>query len=94
MLQYSPYNNIRNDSVKYPNILLTSGLNDPRVQYFEPTKFVALLRHNDAKKPSENRSLFLLRTNMSAGHGGSAARYAQMREVSQDLAFIVSQVGY
>ncbi|MBI3208547.1 MAG: S9 family peptidase [Candidatus Solibacter usitatus] len=79
---YSPYDNIQ--PKPYPNMLVTAGLNDPRVSYWEPAKWVAKLR---ALKTSDN--LLLLRTNLAAGHGGASGRYDKLRETAQDYAFLL-----
>ncbi len=81
MMSYSPYDNLR--PVEYPNVLITSGLNDPRVGYWEPTKFAAKLR---ALKKDDN--LVLLKTNMDAGHAGASGRYDSLRELAFIYAFV------
>ncbi|GAB4580002.1 MAG: oligopeptidase B [Anaerolineales bacterium] len=86
MLSYSPYDNV--EAKAYPHLLVTSGLNDPRVQYFEPTKWVAKLR---AMKTDNNR--LLLKTNMGAGHAGASGRYDYLREIAFDYAFIIDSLG-
>jgi oligopeptidase B len=83
--RYSPYDNVRAQA--YPRMLVTSGLNDSRVGYFEPTKWVARLR---ATK-TDSRPL-LLRMHMGAGHGGSSGRYERLKEQAFRYAFIVDQV--
>jgi oligopeptidase B len=86
MRSYSPYENVgRKD---YPAMLVTSGLNDSRVAYWEPTKWVARLRElrTDANP-------LLLRMNMGAGHGGSSGRYERFKEIAFDYAFMLEQVG-
>ena len=83
---YSPYDNIEPQA--YPNILVTAGLNDPRVAYWEPAKFTAKLR---ATKTNGNR--LLLRTNMGAGHGGASGRFDFLREVAFKYAFILDVLG-
>ena len=83
MLQYSPYDNVTARS--YPAIFATGGLNDPRVAYHEPAKWVAKirsLRTNDAP--------LLLRTEMGAGHGGPSGRYERWREEARVSAFLLS----
>lgn len=86
MLQYSPYENIvRKD---YPHILVTTGLNDPRVAYWEPAKMVAKLR---ALKTDEN--ILILKTNMGAGHGGASGRYEKMKETAFIYGFALDKVG-
>ena len=83
---YSPYDNI--EPRAYPNMLITAGLNDPRVAYWEPAKFTAKLR---ATKTDGNR--LLLRTNMGAGHGGASGRFDFLREVAFKYAFILDVLG-
>ena len=86
MLSYSPYDNIV--AQDYPALLVTAGLNDPRVQYWEPAKWVAKLR---ALKTNDNR--MVLRTNMGAGHGGPSGRYDLLRERAQEYAFLLDVLG-
>jgi len=87
MKSYSPYDNL--DSKAYPPMLVTAGLNDPRVQYWEPAKWVAKLR---ALKTDEN--VLLLKTNMAAGHGGPTGRYAYIKdELAVEYAFVLGCVG-
>ena len=83
---YSPYDNV--EARDYPNILVTAGLNDPRVQYWEPAKWTAKLR---AVKTDEN--LLLLKTNMGAGHGGASGRYDYLKEIAFEYAFIFDRLG-
>jgi oligopeptidase B len=83
---YSPYDNVA--AGNYPHMLVTAGLNDPRVAYWEPAKWTAKLR---AKKTDENR--LLLRTNMGAGHGGASGRYDYLREIAFKYAFVLDVVG-
>ncbi|MEM9773769.1 MAG: S9 family peptidase [Chloroflexota bacterium] len=86
MLGYSPYDNV--EAKVYPAILVTSGYNDPRVQYWEPTKWVAKLR--DLK--TDDNPVYL-QTNMGAGHSGSTGRYDYLKEYAFRLAFLIDQVG-
>lgn len=86
MKSYSPYDNVEHKA--YPNMLVTAGLNDPRVGYWEPAKWVAKLR---ATKTDNN--LLLLRTNMGAGHGGASGRYDALREQAIRFAFILNALG-
>ncbi len=86
MLSYSPYDNVV--AKEYPNILITSGLNDPRVAYWEPAKWTAKLR---AAKTDRNR--LLMRTNMGAGHAGASGRYDYLKEIAFDYAFILDTMG-
>jgi len=85
MRTYSPYDNVEEKA--YPRLLITSGLNDSRVAYWEPTKWVARLR---AKAVGSNP--ILLKMNMGAGHGGSSGRYERLKETAFRYAFIVDQV--
>lgn len=85
MISYSPYDNIRANS--YPNILLTTGLNDPRVAYWEPAKFAARLRANKT-----DDTLLALKTNYSAGHAGSSGRYDHLKEIALEYAFLIDQL--
>jgi oligopeptidase B len=86
MLSYSPYDNV--EAKAYPDILVTAGLNDPRVHYWEPAKWTAKLR---ARKTDNNR--LLLKTNMGAGHGGASGRYDALKELAFDYAFILDVLG-
>jgi oligopeptidase B len=86
MKSYSPYENVTKKN--YPNILVTAGLNDPRVSYWEPAKWVAKLRENNT---SENT--ILLKTNMGAGHGGASGRYDALKETAFEYAFIFDILG-
>ena len=79
---YSPYDNVTKQA--YPNLLVTTGLHDSQVQYWEPAKWVAKLR--DMK--TDNHKL-LLQTNMDAGHGGASGRFEALKEVAMDYAFIL-----
>lgn len=86
MLSYSPYDNV--EAKAYPNMLVTTGLHDSQVQYFEPAKWVAKLR---ALKTDDN--VLLLRTQMEAGHGGVSGRYRQYRETAFQFAFMLDLAG-
>ncbi|MGH7570179.1 MAG: S9 family peptidase [Gemmatimonadales bacterium] len=86
MLSYSPYDNVARKA--YPNLLVTAGLHDSQVQYFEPAKWVARLR---AMKTDTNR--LLLKTNMEAGHGGASGRYQRWREIAFQYAFLLDLAG-
>ena len=83
---YSPYDQLT--ATDYPPILVTAGLNDPRVTYWEPAKYVAKLR---ALKTDDN--LVLLKTNMGAGHGGRSGRYDRLYEVAEEYAFMLAVMG-
>ncbi|HWM88659.1 MAG TPA: S9 family peptidase [Kofleriaceae bacterium] len=82
MLSYSPYDNVRAQA--YPSMLVTTGLHDSQVQYWEAAKWVARLRATRT-----DRNLLLLQTNMSAGHGGKSGRYEKYRETARDYAFLL-----
>jgi oligopeptidase B len=82
MLSYSPYDNVVAQA--YPNLLVTSGLHDSQVQYWEPTKWVAKLRD---QKTDVN--LLLLFTNMEAGHGGASGRFNPLKEIALEYAFLL-----
>ncbi len=86
MLSYSPYDNV--SAQAYPAMLVTTGLHDSQVQYFEPAKWVAKLR---ALKTDGN--MLLLRTRMEAGHGGVSGRYRQYRETAFMYAFMLDLAG-
>jgi oligopeptidase B len=83
ILRYSPYENV--SAKAYPAMLITAGLNDPRVTYWEPAKWAAKLR---ALKTDSN--LLLLKTNMGAGHGGKSGRFERLREVAEEYAFVLA----
>ncbi|MGD9811341.1 MAG: S9 family peptidase [Sphingobium sp.] len=82
---YCPYQNVH--AQDYPPMLVTAGLNDPRVTYWEPAKWVAKLR---ATKTDTN--VLLLKTNMGAGHGGKSGRFESLREMAEEFAFILWQM--
>lgn len=84
MLSYSPYDQI--EAKDYPSLLVTTGLHDSQVQYWEPAKWVAKLR----ELKTDNNTL-LLKTNMEAGHGGASGRYEYYKEVALDYAFLIDQ---
>ncbi|MBX7527974.1 S9 family peptidase [Qipengyuania sp. 1NDH10] len=86
ILSYSPYDQVV--AQDYPPLLVTAGLNDPRVTYWEPAKWVAKLREF---KTDDNE--LLLKTNMGAGHGGKSGRFASIYEVAEEYAFILWQMG-
>ncbi|MEC4090217.1 S9 family peptidase [Pseudoalteromonas rubra] len=82
ILAYSPYDNLR--AGDYPNILVTTGLHDSQVQYWEPMKWVAKLRE---LKTDDNQLLF--KTDMDAGHGGASGRFKSLREKALEMAFFI-----
>jgi len=79
---YSPYDNVTTQT--YPNMLVTTGLHDSQVQYWEPAKWVAKLRDT---KTDDN--LLLLHTELTTGHGGASGRFARLKEVAQEYAFLL-----
>ncbi|MFM6951253.1 MAG: S9 family peptidase [Novosphingobium sp.] len=83
---YSPYDQVKAQA--YPPLLVTAGLNDPRVTYWEPAKWVARLRE---LKIDQNE--LLLKTNMGAGHGGKSGRFESLKETAEEFAFILWQLG-
>lgn len=83
---YSPYDQVK--AQPYPPLLVTAGLNDPRVTYWEPAKWVAKLRE---LKTDTNE--LLLKTNMGAGHGGKSGRFESLKETAEEFAFILWQLG-
>ncbi len=86
MLSYSPYDNV--SAKAYPAMLVTTGLHDSQVQYYEPAKWVAKLR---ATKTDTNPLLFNI--NMEAGHGGKSGRFVRQRQTAEEYGFILHQLG-
>ena len=86
MLSYSPYDNVR--ATDYPNILVTTGLHDSQVQYWEPAKWVARLRD---RKTDDN--LLVLKTDMSAGHSGKTGRFRRIEDTTLYYAFFMGLEG-
>ncbi len=83
---YSPYDQVK--AQKYPPLFVTAGLNDPRVTYWEPAKWVAKLR--DVKT---DKNMLMLKTNMGAGHGGKSGRFESLREDAEEAVFFLWQLG-
>jgi oligopeptidase B len=83
---YSPYDQVKPQ--KYPPLFVTAGLNDPRVTYWEPAKWVAKLR-----SVKTDTNVLLLKTNMGAGHGGKSGRFESLREDAEEVAFFLWQLG-
>jgi oligopeptidase B len=83
---YAPYENVTTQA--YPHLLVTAGLNDSRVHYWEPAKWVARLRQHKT-----DRNLLLLQTNLDAGHGGASGRYDRLREQAFEYAFFIDRLG-
>lgn len=86
MKSYSPYENI--EAKAYPNMLVTTGLHDSQVQYFEPAKWVAKLR---ATKTDKN--VLLLKTEMDFGHGGASGRFDYLKDIALNYAFLLALEG-
>jgi len=86
MKSYSPYDNVT--AQEYPNMLVTTGLHDSQVQYWEPAKWVAKLREY---KTGDH--ILLLQTNMDAGHGGASGRFEALKEVAMDYVFLLDMEG-
>ncbi|WP_010520940.1 S9 family peptidase [Aquimarina agarivorans] len=86
MKEYSPYDNVTKQN--YPNVLITTGLHDSQVQYWEPAKWVAKLRN----LKQDNNKLFL-HTNMDTGHGGASGRFEALKELAEEYAFLFDLEG-
>jgi oligopeptidase B len=86
MKSYSPYDNVEKKA--YPNMLVTTGLHDSQVQYFEPAKWVAKLR----ELKTDNNKLFF-KTNMEAGHGGASGRFDYLKDKAWQYAFLLALEG-
>lgn len=87
MRAYAPYENIESGT-EYPSMFVTAGLNDPRVSYWEPAKWVAALRAR-----TTSRGPVILKTEMGAGHGGKSGRYDAWQDEAEVLAFVLDQLG-
>lgn len=83
---YSPYDQVKPQA--YPPLMVTAGLNDPRVTYWEPAKWVARLRE---LKTDSNPLIF--KTNMGAGHGGKSGRFESLKEAAEEFAFLLTELG-
>lgn len=86
MKSYSPYDNVR--AQDYPNMLVTTGLHDSQVQYWEPAKWVAKLRETKT-----DRNFLFLYTNLEAGHGGASGRFEALKETAMEYAFLLDLEG-
>lgn len=86
ILSYSPYENVQEKD--YPSMIITCGLNDPRVTYWEPAKWVAKLRTH-----ATGDKLIIFKTNMGAGHGGKSGRFEKFQEVAEEYSFVLAAVG-
>ena len=85
MKSYAPYDNVK--AAHYPAMYVTAGLNDTRVGYWEPAKWVAKIRH-----VKQDDNALLLRTELHAGHGGKSGRYEALRDLAEEYAFIIDQL--
>lgn len=86
MKSYSPYDNV--EAKAYPHLYITTGLNDPRVGYWEPAKWVARLR-----ELKTDDHIIVMKTNMGAGHFGESGRFNQLKEVAALYAFVLDKIG-
>ena len=86
IMAYSPYDNV--ETRNYPAMLITGGLSDPRVTYWEPAKWAAILRHE-----APDAGPYFLRINMDAGHGGASGRFEGLKETAVEYAFALAAVG-
>lgn len=86
MLSYSPYDQVK--AKAYPHVLVTAGLHDSQVQYWEPAKWVAKLR-----ELKTDQNILLFHCDMSAGHGGASGRFASLRETAMEYAFLLDLAG-
>ncbi|OAV45904.1 S9 family peptidase [Lewinella sp. 4G2] len=86
MLSYSPYDQVK--AQDYPNLLITTGLHDSQVQYWEPAKWIAKIR-----ELRTNDNELVMNTNMEAGHGGASGRFDAIKEVARDYAWVLNQAG-
>lgn len=86
MKSYSPYDNV--EAQDYPNMLVTTGLHDSQVQYWEPAKWVAKIR-----ELKTDNNILLLHTNMEAGHGGASGRFEALKEVAEEYTFLLDLEG-
>ncbi|KAJ3196468.1 hypothetical protein HK101_008875 [Irineochytrium annulatum] len=93
MMSYSPYDNVKR-GVKFPNLLIKAGLNDPRVSYWEPAKWCAKLREFevDGGKDDPDRHVIVFDCKMGSGHFGASGRYGYLKEVAADYAFVITQL--
>lgn len=87
MLSYSPYDQVKKQA--YPHMLVTTGLHDSQVQYFEPAKWVAKLREYKT-----DNNLVLFKTDMEAGHGGASGRFKSLQDTALYYAFMLDLAGY
>lgn len=83
---YSPYDNV--EAKEFPHLFITAGLNDPRVSYWEPAKWVAKLR-----RLKRGQHVIAMKVNMGAGHSGASGRYESLRETAEEFAFLLSAFG-
>jgi len=86
MLSYSPYDQL--EAIEYPNMFITAGLNDPRVQYWEPAKYVARVRDLH-----QGDNILLFKTNMGSGHFGTTGRFSQYEDIAEEITFMMWVLG-
>ncbi|MEM7281520.1 MAG: prolyl oligopeptidase family serine peptidase, partial [Pseudomonadota bacterium] len=86
IVSYSPYDNV--STQEYPHMLVTTGLHDSQVQYWEPAKWVAKLRQKSSNEP-----VLLLRTDMQAGHSGKTGRFNALNDTALTYAFVLTLTG-
>ena len=86
MLSYSPYDQL--EAIEYPNMFITAGLNDPRVQYWEPAKYVARIRDLH-----QGDNILLFKTNMGSGHFGTTGRFSQYEDIAEEITFMMWVLG-
>ena len=86
MKSYSPYDNVTKQA--YPNMLVTTGLHDSQVQYFEPAKWVAKIR-----EMSTGKNILMLHTDMEVGHGGASGRFKSLKDRAREYAFLFALEG-
>ncbi|KAJ3220097.1 hypothetical protein HDU67_006853 [Dinochytrium kinnereticum] len=93
MLSYSPYENIK-PGVLYPNLLILAGLTDPRVPYWEPSKWTAKLREIGVNENSNKESVHRIVYNckMGSGHFGASGRYGYLKEIAADYAYVITEI--
>eukprot|EP00929_Paragymnodinium_shiwhaense_P041617 TRINITY_DN21604_c0_g1_i2.p2 TRINITY_DN21604_c0_g1~~TRINITY_DN21604_c0_g1_i2.p2 ORF type:complete len:102 (+),score=25.16 TRINITY_DN21604_c0_g1_i2:388-693(+) len=90
MKSYSPIDNVREEV--YPSILITAGLHDPRVAYWEPAKYAQVLRERRTNPTDDGREV-LLKMDLGAGHFSASDRYKYLKELSFDQSWLLAQLG-
>ena len=94
MSEYSPYDNIQQETSNYPSLYITGGLHDPRVAYWEPAKFLARIRarYNNEERDSSTKDHFLLKLDMTSGHFSASDRYNYLKETSYCYSYMIDQI--